>query len=63
MATGKTGKIKVTLIKSPIGFHRIQREHLKGLGLRKLHSTKELNDNATVRGLIAKVPHLLKVEG
>jgi large subunit ribosomal protein L30 len=55
-------KIKVTLVKSTIG----QIESVKGtvaaLGLKKIRSSRELEDNASVRGMIAKVAHLVKVE-
>lgn len=54
--------IKVTLIKSPIGFDKRQAKVLEGLGLTKLGQTKELPDNACVQGSIFKVKHLVKVE-
>lgn len=56
------GKIKVTQIRSGIGFAKKQRETLKGLGLRKMHQTRELEDTPAVRGMINKIPHLVKVE-
>jgi len=54
--------IKVTLVKSPIGCSRYQKEVLKGLGLRRLHKTVELNNTASVRGMINKVIHLVHYE-
>ncbi len=55
-------KIKITLVKSPIGYSRYQREVLKGLGLRKLNSSVIREDTPAIRGMINKVPHLVKVE-
>ncbi|MBO4285422.1 MAG: 50S ribosomal protein L30 [Alphaproteobacteria bacterium] len=56
-------KIKVTQIASPIGKPKIQRETLIGLGLNKLNRTRELEDTPSIRGMIKKVSHLVKVEG
>ncbi len=56
------GKIKVTQIRSGIGFPKIQSETLKGLGLRKMHQTRELEDTPAVRGMVKKISHLVKVE-
>ncbi len=58
----KTNTVKVTQIKSPIGRPADQRETLKGLGLNKMHRTRELEDTPSVRGMIAKVSHLVRVE-
>ncbi len=55
-------KIKITLIKSLIGTKQSHRSTVKGLGLRKLNSTSELEDTAEVRGMIHKVNYLLKCE-
>ena len=52
----------VTQIASPIGRRADQRETLVGLGLNKLHRTRELEDTPAVRGMIAKVQHLIRVE-
>ncbi len=60
MAAAK--KVKVTQIGSPIGRPAVQRETLKGLGLNKLHRTRELEDTPAVRGMIYKVRHLVRVE-
>lgn len=59
-ASGKT--IKVTQIGSPIGRVKAQEDTLKGLGLNKRHKTRELIDTPSVRGMIAAVSHLVKVE-
>ncbi|SBW12900.1 50S ribosomal subunit protein L30 [uncultured Alphaproteobacteria bacterium] len=54
--------IKVTQIGSPIGRKSDQRATLVGLGLNKMHRTRELEDTPSVRGMINKVHHLVKVE-
>ena len=60
MAGKKT--IRVTQIGSPIGRHRDQRQTLVGLGLNKMHRTRELEDTSAVRGMINKVMHLVRVD-
>lgn len=57
-----TGKIRVTQVRSAIGYDKRQRNHLRGLGLRRMHQVVELEDTPAVRGMINKIPHLLKVE-
>lgn len=54
--------VVVTQVGSPIGRRHDQRETLVGLGLNKLHRTRELEDTPAVRGMIAKVAHLVRVE-
>ena len=54
--------IKVTLVKSPIGAKPKHRKTAEAMGLRKLHKTVELPDNQAVRGQIAQIGYLLKVE-
>ena len=56
-------RIRVTQIGSAAGRKPGQAETLRGLGLNKMHRTRELEDTAAVRGMIRKVAHLLKVEG
>ena len=55
-------KLKVTLVKSPIGAVPKQRATVEALGLRKLNKTVVLPDNEAVRGMIFHVRHLVKVE-
>lgn len=55
-------KVKVTQIQSPIGRKKDQRATLVGLGLNKMHRESVLEDTPSVRGMIAKVAHLVKVE-
>ena len=58
--SGKT--VTVTQTGSPIGRQGYQRATLIGLGLNKMHRTKTLEDTPSVRGMINKVKHLVKVE-
>ena len=55
-------KIKVTQIGSPIRRTKDQRATLVGLGLNKMHRTRELEDTPEVRGMIRKVHHMVSVE-
>jgi large subunit ribosomal protein L30 len=55
-------KLKVTLVRSAIKRPQKQKDTIRGLGLRKLHSTKVLEDTVAVRGMILKVQHLVTVE-
>ena len=57
-----TGTIKVTLVKSPIGFNSKQGEVLRGLGLRRIRHTVEVKDTVQIRGMIHKVRHMVTVE-
>ena len=61
MATVKS-RIRITQIGSPIDRPGDQRATLVGLGLNKLHRTREVEDTPAVRGMIAKVRHLVRVE-
>jgi len=58
----KKGTVKVTQVGSPIGRQKYQRDTLKGLGLNKMHKTRELEDTPSVRGMINKVKHLITVQ-
>jgi large subunit ribosomal protein L30 len=62
MSAAKKGRVKLTQIGSPIGREASQRVTLRGLGLDKLHRSRELEDTPSVRGMIDKVRHLLRVE-
>ena len=55
-------KIKVTLVRSPVGQMANHRDCVRGLGLRRMHHTVELEDTPAVRGMINKVRYLLAVE-
>lgn len=58
--TGKT--IRVTLVRSAIGYPKDQKATVKALGLRRLHQSVEQVDNPAVRGMIQKIIHLVQVE-
>ena len=55
-------RLKITLVKSPIGAIPKQRATVEALGLGKMHKTVEMPDNDAVRGMIWHVRHLVKVE-
>lgn len=55
-------RLRIKWIKSDIGFARDQKRTLKALGFHRLHETVEKEDSPSVRGMIAKVSHLVKVE-
>jgi large subunit ribosomal protein L30 len=56
-----SGRIRVTLVRSTIGFDKRQAEVVRGLGLRRLHHTVELQDVSSIRGMLHKVRHLVRV--
>lgn len=55
-------KLKITLVKSPIGAIPKHRATVKALGLTKMHKTVEMPNNDAVKGMIAQVGYMLKVE-
>ena len=55
-------KLQVTLKKSVIGSTESQKATVRGLGLRKVNSTRTLNNTPAIRGMVKKVIHLLQVE-
>ena len=55
-------KLRITLVKSPIGAVPKHRKTAEALGLRKLNKTVEMPDNEAVRGMIRQISHLVKVE-
>ena len=59
-ASGK--RLKITLVKSTIGFNRTQDETVIGLGLRRINHSVELPDTPETRGMIHKVRHLVTVQ-
>ncbi|MEX2617973.1 MAG: 50S ribosomal protein L30 [Alphaproteobacteria bacterium] len=62
MADQKKTTVKVTQVASPIRRRADQRATLVGLGLNKMHKTRELEDTPSVRGMIDKIKHLVRVE-
>ncbi len=61
MSKAKKKTIKVQQIKSAIGYNKSQREVLRGLGLRRIRHTVEREDTVEIRGMVAKVSHLVKI--
>jgi large subunit ribosomal protein L30 len=59
-ATGAK-RLKVTLVRSTIGFNKTQAKTVEGLGLRRLNHSVELADTPATRGMIHKVRHLVTV--
>ncbi|MFQ6617280.1 MAG: 50S ribosomal protein L30 [Fidelibacterota bacterium] len=57
-----TKRLKITQIKSSVGYDRKKRRVLKALGFRRLHQTLIKEDNPAIRGMIRKVGFLLKIE-
>jgi large subunit ribosomal protein L30 len=58
----QTKKLRITYVKSAIGYSQRHKATIRTLGLRRLHQTVEHDDNPTVRGMLAKVNHLVRVE-
>jgi large subunit ribosomal protein L30 len=58
----ENSKLKVTLVKSAIGYNVQQKKTVEALGLRKLNSSVVVSDTPVMRGMINKVSHLLTVE-
>ena len=57
----KGARIRIEQIRSPIGFPPLQHEALRSLGLRRIRHVVEREDSPAVRGLVAKIPHLVKI--
>ena len=55
-------QVKVTLVKSPIGYDKKQARVVRALGLNKMNSSNILPDNACVRGMVNTISHLVKLE-
>jgi large subunit ribosomal protein L30 len=54
--------LRITLVRSPIGYSVRQKQTVRALGLRKLQQVVEQPDNPAVRGMVNKISHLLRVE-
>jgi large subunit ribosomal protein L30 len=62
MAKKKAKTLTITLVKSPIGYPERQKRTARALGLRKMMQSVEHSDTPVLRGMIAKIPHLLNVD-
>ena len=58
----KTRVLNITMIKSPIGYNKRQKNTVRALGLRRMNQTVTQEDTEVIRGMIAKVSHLVEVE-
>jgi large subunit ribosomal protein L30 len=63
MAKAESKKIKVTLLKSVIGTKPEHRASVRGLGLRRINHSVEVDDTPAIRGMINKVSYLVRCEG
>jgi large subunit ribosomal protein L30 len=57
-----TGTLRITLVRSTIGRPADQGRTVASLGLRRLHATVERPDNPSIRGMVTKIKHLVRVE-
>ena len=62
MAKKKEKILRITLVKSPIGYSKRQKGTVRALGLRKMNQTVEHTDSPVIRGMINHISHLLQVE-
>ena len=62
MAAKKQKRLRITLVKSPIGYSRRQKGTVKALGLRRLRQSVVQDDTPVIRGMVTKVNHLIEVE-
>ena len=58
----KQAKLRVKLVRSPIGYSEKQKRTVRALGLRRLNQIVEHEDSDVIRGMVAKVPHLVHIE-
>jgi large subunit ribosomal protein L30 len=58
----KVKKLRITLVRSAIGYSVPHKETVRALGLRRLHQTVIHEDTPTLRGMLSKVNHLVKIE-
>ena len=62
MATENDRHLRITLVKSPIGYREKQRLTVQALGLRRMQASVTHRDKPQIRGMIARVRHLVQVE-
>ena len=60
--TNQPKKLRITYVHSAIGYSERHKATIRSLGLRRLHQSVIHEDNATVRGMLAKVNHLVQIE-
>ena len=59
---GKGKALSITLVKSPIGYTKDQKATVRALGLRRMNQVVEHQDSPSLRGMLNKISHLIKVE-
>jgi large subunit ribosomal protein L30 len=62
MVAKNAKKLRITLVKSPIGYSQRQKGTVRALGLRRLNQSVVQEDNSVIRGMVDKVSHLVEVE-
>ena len=62
MAKTKQQTLKITLVKSTIGYKKKAKATLDAMGIKKMNQTVELPDNPAIRGMIKKIEYLIRVE-
>ena len=62
MPESKAKVLRITLVRSPIGYDKRQKATVRALGLRHMHQTVQQSDTPSVRGMLASVRHLVRVE-
>jgi len=60
--TEKVKKLRITLLKSAIGYSKMHKKTVRALGFHRLHETVEHEDTPSLRGMLSKVNHLVKIE-
>jgi large subunit ribosomal protein L30 len=60
--TSEPKVLRITLVKSAIGYSKTHKATVRALGLRRMHQTVEQADTPTLRGMLAKVAHLVEIE-
>jgi large subunit ribosomal protein L30 len=60
--SAKSKVLRITLIKSPIGYSKRQKRTVRALGLNRIRQTVEQDDTPAIRGMIEKIGHLVTVE-
>ncbi len=54
--------LRVTLVKSPIGYTEVQKRTVRALGLRRMNQTVEHTDSPALRGMLQSIVHMIKIE-
>ena len=62
MHESKAKVLRITLVRSPIGYDKRQKATVRALGLRHMHQTVQQSDTPAVRGMLARVRHLVRIE-